>query len=140
MKQLAITILSALLRQLARLIIWRFRPGIVGVTGSVGKTSAKEAIYTVLKSSGRVRRSRGNYNNEIGVPLTIIGSLSGGRSLIGWLAVFLRAFSLLVRHDKEYPEIQAENSLEIAKFYHQTCLKSYIDLTGFCLDNIIQNV
>ena len=42
--------------------------------------------------------------------------------------------------DKEYPEIQAENSLEIAKFYHQTCLKSYIDLTGFCLDNIIQNV
>ena len=133
-------ILFLKLKILAKLILKKYRPLVIAITGSVGKTSAKEAIYTVLKSSGRVRRSRGNYNNEIGVPLTIIGSLSGGRSLIGWLAVFLRAFSLLVRHDKEYPEIQAENSLEIAKFYHQTCLKSYIDLTGFCLDNIIQNV
>ena len=98
-------ILFLKLKILAKLILKKYRPLVIAITGSVGKTSAKEAIYTVLKSSGRVRRSRGNYNNEIGVPLTIIGSLSGGRSLIGWLAVFLRAFSLLVRHDKEYPEI-----------------------------------
>jgi UDP-N-acetylmuramoyl-tripeptide--D-alanyl-D-alanine ligase len=98
-------ILFLKLKILAKLILKKYRPLIIGITGSVGKTSAKEAIYSVLKSSGRVGRSRGNYNNEIGVPLTIIGSLSGGRSLLGWLAVFLRALGLLIGKDKNYPEI-----------------------------------
>ena len=45
---------------------------VVGVTGSVGKTSAKEAIAAVLAQRFRVYRSPGNYNNEIGLPLSLL--------------------------------------------------------------------
>ncbi len=45
---------------------------IVGITGSVGKTSTKELISSVLKKKYRVLNTEGNFNNEIGVPLTIL--------------------------------------------------------------------
>jgi len=45
---------------------------VVGITGSVGKTSTKEFIATVLSENYRVLKTEGNYNNEIGLPLTIL--------------------------------------------------------------------
>ena len=50
----------------------RFDPLIVGVTGSIAKTSTKEAVAAVLGSSFRTLRSEGNQNNEIGLPLTLL--------------------------------------------------------------------
>ena len=44
---------------------------VVGITGSVGKTSTKEMIAAVLKENYRVHKTAGNFNNEIGLPLTI---------------------------------------------------------------------
>ena len=44
---------------------------IVGITGSVGKTSAKEMISAVLSSRWRVRKTDKNLNNQIGVPMTL---------------------------------------------------------------------
>ena len=44
---------------------------VVGITGSVGKTSTKEMIASVLSEKYRVLKTEGNYNNEIGLPLTI---------------------------------------------------------------------
>lgn len=44
----------------------------VGITGSVGKTSTKEAIAAVLSSKFNVLKTAGNFNNEIGVPLTLL--------------------------------------------------------------------
>lgn len=44
---------------------------IVGITGSVGKTSTKEAIAGVLEQKFRVLKTEGNFNNELGVPLTL---------------------------------------------------------------------
>ena len=44
---------------------------IVGITGSVGKTSTKEMIASVLEQRYRVQKTAGNFNNEIGLPLTI---------------------------------------------------------------------
>lgn len=44
---------------------------VVGITGSVGKTSTKEMIASVLSQRYRVLKTKGNYNNEIGLPLTI---------------------------------------------------------------------
>lgn len=44
---------------------------VVGITGSVGKTSTKEMIASVLGQKYRVLKTDGNYNNEIGLPLTI---------------------------------------------------------------------
>ena len=50
----------------------RFDPLVVGVTGSIAKTSAKEAIATVLASALVTLKSEGNKNNEIGLPLTVL--------------------------------------------------------------------
>ena len=45
---------------------------VVGVTGSVGKTSTKEMISAVLEQKYNVLKTEGNFNNEIGLPLTIL--------------------------------------------------------------------
>ncbi len=45
---------------------------IIGITGSVGKTSTKEMIASVLSEKFDVHKTAGNYNNEIGMPLTIL--------------------------------------------------------------------
>lgn len=44
---------------------------VVGITGSVGKTSTKEMIASVLKEKYCVHKTAGNFNNEIGLPLTV---------------------------------------------------------------------
>ena len=53
---------------------WRkgFDPLVVGVTGSIAKTSTKEAIAAVLARRFATLRSEGNQNNEIGLPLTLL--------------------------------------------------------------------
>jgi UDP-N-acetylmuramoyl-tripeptide--D-alanyl-D-alanine ligase len=76
MKYFLLKILKSILKQLARLTVWRFKPKIIGITGSAGKTSTKEAIYAILKNYRRVRKTEGNLNNELGIPLTILGDWS----------------------------------------------------------------
>lgn len=53
---------------------WRdqFQIPVIAVTGSVGKTTTKELIAAVLSQHGRVLKSQANYNNEIGVPKTLL--------------------------------------------------------------------
>lgn len=46
---------------------------VIAVTGSVGKTSVKDIVYTVVNSEYKTLCTKGNMNNEIGVPLTILG-------------------------------------------------------------------
>ena len=51
----------------------RFNIDIVGLTGSVGKTTTKEMISSVLETERRIIKTQGNFNNEIGLPLTLFG-------------------------------------------------------------------
>lgn len=44
---------------------------VIGITGSVGKTSTKEIVSAILSGRYNVHKTQGNYNNEIGVPLTL---------------------------------------------------------------------
>ncbi len=50
----------------------RFDPLVVGITGSIAKTSTKEAVAAVLDAARRTLKSEGNQNNEIGLPLTLL--------------------------------------------------------------------
>ena len=49
----------------------KFRIPVIGITGSVGKTSTKEMIASVLSQSYKTHMTKGNFNNEIGLPLTV---------------------------------------------------------------------
>ncbi len=105
MKSFHLRLLEYGLRAMAILVLKRHRPIIVAITGSVGKSSTKEAVRAVLSARFRVRQSPENFNNEIGVPLTILGvsGASGSRARI-----FLAPFSFLVSlflPRKRYPEI-----------------------------------
>jgi len=92
---------------LAKQILKKYKPKIVAVTGSVGKTSAREAIYSALSAGypGQVASALENYNNELGVPLAILGAAAPGKSVIGWLQVFCKACGLILKRKKDYPRI-----------------------------------
>ncbi len=59
------------LGKLATLIRSRVDPRVVGITGSNGKTTVKEMVASILRLEGDVLATRGNYNNELGVPLSL---------------------------------------------------------------------
>jgi UDP-N-acetylmuramoyl-tripeptide--D-alanyl-D-alanine ligase len=95
--------LTKILAILAQLTLWRYKPKVVAITGSVGKTSTKDAVATILASKFSVRASKGNYNNEIGVPLTIINEESAGKNGLLWVFVFFKAFLKLFY--TKYPQV-----------------------------------
>ncbi len=121
MKKFFIKILRWKLRQLARFTLWRYRPGIIGITGSAGKTSAKLAVKAVLEKGRRVRISEGNLNNDLGLPLTILGDWkSRDLKLISreqppgtarfaklgfWMKVIFGAWWRIIFKTSDYPEI-----------------------------------
>lgn len=61
------------LADLARAYRMRFSFPIVAVTGSVGKTTTKDMLASALSTGFRVHKTEGNFNNEIGLPLTLFG-------------------------------------------------------------------
>jgi UDP-N-acetylmuramoyl-tripeptide--D-alanyl-D-alanine ligase len=87
----------------ARIILLRYRPKIIAITGSVGKTSTKDAIFTVLSKFKTVRKSEKSFNSEIGLPLTILGLPNGWNNPLVWLENIIRGFWLVV-WKKTYPE------------------------------------
>lgn len=98
-----------ILLALVKLHIKKYKPFIIGITGSVGKTSTREAIKAVVGSQKRVRTAAGSLNNEFGFALTVFGDwdkeyFGKGSSSGLWLRVFFAGlFGLLFRKDK--PEV-----------------------------------
>jgi UDP-N-acetylmuramoyl-tripeptide--D-alanyl-D-alanine ligase len=103
MKEKKLLYLEKLLRLMAVVVLKRHQPKIVAITGSVGKTSTKAAVFAVLASKFNVRENQKNYNNEIGIPLTIIGVESGGKNIFKWLWIFFKWLLVIVLPG--YPEI-----------------------------------
>ncbi len=98
-------ILEKQLKIVAKLVLEKYHPQVIAVTGSVGKTSTREAIACVVRAKFTVRQNRKNYNNEIGLPLTILDVDSPGKSLFGWFFVFFRAYKLIIWRDNNFPEV-----------------------------------
>ena len=99
-------ILQKILRILAKIALKKYKPIVIAITGSVGKTSTKEAIYAVFKNhfgEKRVRKNEKNYNNEIGVPLTIFNLETGGNSILKWIPKFIKIFWMII-FKIEYPD------------------------------------
>jgi len=91
-------IIQKLIAEKAKKLIEKHKPIIIGVTGSVGKTSTRDAIATTLSAKFDVAPNIKNYNNEFGLPLTILGKSSPGRSIFGWL-------SILFSSPKKLPQV-----------------------------------
>ena len=85
--------LQSYLKYFAKYYLRRAKPKIIAITGSVGKTSTKNAIFEVLKVhyGENVRKSHGNLNNETGVPLAILGIKKSPSNPFGWVSVLISA-------------------------------------------------
>lgn len=98
------SILQQILKILAKLTVKKYRPIVVGITGSVGKTSTKEAIHAVLKHKYWVRKSEKSFNTEVGLPLAILGIENHHKKILAWAKDILKSFFRILFVSK-YPEI-----------------------------------
>lgn len=91
------------LRLTAIVQLWKIRPKhIVGITGSAGKSSCKDAIYAILKEKYKVKSSQKSLNSEVGIPLDILGfnlSYSTTAEMV-IKSLFFALWSLLTNWDK----------------------------------------
>jgi UDP-N-acetylmuramoyl-tripeptide--D-alanyl-D-alanine ligase len=69
-------------QEMARLARRKLGAKVVAVTGSTGKTTTKDMIASVLSKIGTTKASAENYNNEIGLPATILGAEEGTKYLV----------------------------------------------------------
>ncbi len=104
MKELLKKIIVSIITLEAKLVLQKYRPKIIAVTGTVGKTSTKDIIYEVLSTSFFVRKSQKSFNSEIGVPLTILGCSNAWNNPILWVKNIFEGILLLVLKN-HYPKI-----------------------------------
>lgn len=88
----------------ARVVIKKYHPKVIVVIGSVGKTSTKDAIFTVLSKHKTVRKSEKSYNSEIGLPLTILGLPNAWKDPFVWAENILKGFLMIIKK-KNYPDV-----------------------------------
>lgn len=97
MKSLIRKIVTVILTLEMRVHLRRRRPEIIGITGTVGKTSTKEATYAVLAHEHKTFRSEKSYNSAIGIPLTVLGLHSAYNSVFGWISNVLRGAVVMLQ-------------------------------------------
>jgi len=95
MKSLLKKIIISILILEARLVLKKYKPRIIAVTGNVGKTSTKDAIYTVISKVHYVRKSEKSFNSEIGIPLTILGGRNGWNNMFIWIQNIFEGLALI---------------------------------------------
>lgn len=96
-------IIIHILKLESMLVLRKYKPKVVAITGSVGKTSTKDAVYAVLSEFAYVRKSEKSYNSQIGLPLTILGVPNGWNNPVSWVKNIFKGLSLIILPHK-YPE------------------------------------
>lgn len=89
-------IIVNILRIESKLVLRKYKPKVIAITGSVGKTSTKDALYAVLSEVTYVRKSEKSFNSEIGLPLTILGCPNGWNNPLIWFKNFLKGLWLII--------------------------------------------
>lgn len=107
------------LTKLSQKVLQKYKPKIIAVTGSVGKTTTKDAIFTAISPNKITRKSEKSFNSEIGIPLTILGCKNAWDNPFLWLQNLFMGLMLVVRKN-EYPkwlvlEIGADRPGDIKK-------------------------
>ena len=95
--------LSYTLQAESRLVLSKYKPKIIAITGSIGKTSTKDAVYAVLSHVTYVRKSEKSYNSELGLPLTVLGLPNGWNDPWIWTKNILKGLWLYLAPHK-YPK------------------------------------
>lgn len=94
--------IKKILSHFASLVIKKYKPKIIVIIGSVGKTSTREMIYSLLSKKFFVRKNEKSFTNQIGIPLVIIGGGFDGNIFVTWLKNIFVAFKILIKKTK-YP-------------------------------------
>lgn len=102
-KKLFKKIIAFFLRIEARIVLRRYKPKIIAITGTVGKTSTKDAIAAILSADFHVRKSEKSYNSELGVPLTILGAKTAWNNFFQWILILFKGIRLFVAK-YDYPQ------------------------------------
>jgi UDP-N-acetylmuramoyl-tripeptide--D-alanyl-D-alanine ligase len=102
MKRILKKILVSLLLAEAKLALKRHSPRVVAVTGSVGKTSTKDAIAGALSKAASVRKSEKSFNSDIGIPLTILGLKNPWSNPLLWIVTLVHGLRSALASD--FPE------------------------------------
>lgn len=92
MKSILRKIVLKKLEILARIKLRRMKARVIGITGSVGKTTCKDAIYDVLSKHYKVLKNEKSFNSEFGLPLTILQQNSGFSSPLQWFTILIKSF------------------------------------------------
>ncbi len=102
-------IFQKILFVLAHRCVVRYKPIVIGITGSVGKTTTKEAVALLLKQKFKVWQNKKNFNNELGVAMTILGIDPNLDSLLSKFLIIPKLFQSLVLAygplSSTYPEV-----------------------------------
>jgi UDP-N-acetylmuramyl pentapeptide synthase len=104
MKRLLKILVVAILSWEAKRVLRKHKPFIIAVTGSVGKTSTKDAIFEVVKGTIKARKSMKSFNSELGVPLTILGLENKWSSVFGWASNIIHGFFMVI-FPSRYPQL-----------------------------------
>ncbi len=97
------TTIRILLQLVSQAILWRHKPIVVAITGSVGKTTTKDIVAHGLESVADVRKSQKNFNTDFGVPLAIIEAENPMGKVSAWIEVILKGLAVLIKSD--YPKL-----------------------------------
>ena len=111
------------LADLGREVLKRMNPTVIGITGSVGKTTTKDMIAKILSTKFKVAASPGNLNTEIGLPIALL-NFEDGREIVV-LEMATRGFGQI----KQLCEIAPPNIAVITNIGHSH-LECFGDLDG----------
>ena len=95
MKSLFKKAITGILTWEAKSVLKKYKPTIIAITGSVGKTSTKDAVFAMIQSQTFVRKTDKNLNSELGIPLTILGLQNAWNNPAKWLGNILDGAKLV---------------------------------------------